>query len=79
MATNLEVGKYKNIGERTCVAPSLNLMFVPSSRNKQAVAKCCAQLGRVGKCRDVEVGGGGGVSIAENASVNVSFAAIFAS
>ena len=47
MATNLEVGKYKNIGERTCVAPSLNFMFVPSSRNKHAVAKCCAQLGRV--------------------------------
>ena len=29
------------------VAPSLNFMFVPSSRNKHAVAKCCAQLGRV--------------------------------
>ena len=29
------------------VAPSLNFMFVPSSRNKYAVAKCCAQLGRV--------------------------------
>ena len=47
MATNLEVGKYKNIKERTCVAPSLNFMFVPSNRNKHAVAKCCAQLGRV--------------------------------
>ena len=47
MATNLEVGEYKNIGEGTYVAPSLNFMFVPSSRNKHAVAKCCAQLGRV--------------------------------
>ena len=46
-ATNLEVGEYKNIGEGTYVAPSLNFMFVPSSRNKHAVAKCCAQLGRV--------------------------------
>ena len=73
MATNLEVGKYKNIGERTCVAPSLNLMFVPSSRNKHAVAKCCAQLGRVGKCRDVGLGVGG-VGPAENAS---SFYAAF--
>ena len=49
MATNLEVGEYKNIGEGTCVAPSLNFMFVPSSRNKHAVAKCCAQLGQVCK------------------------------
>ena len=32
---------------RAIVAPSLNFMFVPSSRNKHAVAKCCAQLGRV--------------------------------
>ena len=47
MATNLDVGKYKNILEGTSVAPSLNFMFVPSSRNKHAVAKCCAQLGRV--------------------------------
>ena len=47
MATNLDVGKYKNTLEGTCVAPSLNFMFVPSSRNKDAVAKCCAQLGRV--------------------------------
>jgi len=55
MATNLEVEKYKNImiRERTCVAPSLNFMFVPSSRNKHAVAKCCVQLGRVGKSREV--------------------------
>ena len=59
IATNLEVGKYKNIEERTCVAPSLNFMFVPSSRNKHAVAKCCAQLGRVGKSSEVGVGGGG--------------------
>ena len=59
MATNLEVGKYKNIGERTCVAPPLNFIFVPSSRNKHAVAKCCAQLGRVGKCSEVRVAGGG--------------------
>ena len=58
-ATNLEVGEYKNIGEGTYVAPSLNFMFVPSSRNKHAVAKCCAQLGRVGKCSEVGVGGGG--------------------
>ena len=29
MATNLEVGKYKNIKERTCVAPSLNLCLFP--------------------------------------------------
>ena len=48
-------------------------MFVPSSRNKHAVAKCCAQLGRVGKCRKVRVGGGG-VSPAENTS---SFFAAF--
>ena len=47
MATNLDVGKYKNILEGTSVAPSLNFMFVPSSQNKHAVAKCCAQLGRV--------------------------------
>ena len=47
MATNLDVGKYKNILEGNSVAPSLNFMFVPSSRNKHAVAKCCAQLGRV--------------------------------
>ena len=47
MATNLDVEKYKNILEGTCVAPSLNFMFVPSSQNKHAVAKCCAQLGRV--------------------------------
>ena len=47
MATNLDVEKYKNILEGTSVAPSLNFMFVPSSRNKHAVAKCCAQLGRV--------------------------------
>ena len=47
MATKLDVGKYKNTLEGTCVAPSLNFMFVPSSRNKDAVAKCCAQLGRV--------------------------------
>ena len=46
MATNLEVGEYKNIGEKTYVAPSLNFMFVPSNQNKHAVAKCCAQLGR---------------------------------
>ena len=46
MATNLDVGKYKNILEGTSVAPSLNFMFVPSSQNKHAVAKCCAQLGR---------------------------------
>ena len=77
MATNLEVGKYKNIGERTCVAPSLNLMFVPSNRNKQAVAKCCAQLVRVEKCRDEAETWGwgeGGVGPAENAS---SFFAAF--
>ena len=49
MATNLEVGEYKNIGEKTCVAPSLNFMFVPSNQKKHAVAKCCVQLGRVGK------------------------------
>ena len=60
MATNLEVGKYKNIGERTCVAPSLNYMFVTSSRKKHAVAKCCGQLGRVGKCREVMGWGMGG-------------------
>ena len=47
MAKNLDVGKYKNILGGTSVAPSLNFMFVPSSRNKHAVAKCCAQLGRV--------------------------------
>ena len=73
MATNLEVGEYKNIGEKTCVAPSLNFMFVPSNQNKHAVAKCCVQLGRVGKWR--EVGDGGmGVGAAENAS---SFFAAF--
>ena len=60
MATNLEVGEYKNIGEKTCVAPSLNFMFVPSNQNKHAVAKCCVQLGRVGKCREVGDGGMGG-------------------
>ena len=77
MATNLEVGKYKNIRERACVAPSLNYMFVTSSRKKHAVAKCCGQLGRVGKCREVMgwgVGGGEGVGPAENAS---SFFAVF--
>ena len=47
MATNLDVEKYKNILEGTCVAPSLNFMFVRSSQNKHAVAKCCAQLGQV--------------------------------
>ena len=50
MATNLDVEKYKNILKGTCVAsvaPSLNFMFVPSSQHKHAVAKCCAQLGRV--------------------------------
>ena len=72
MATNLEVGKYKNIGERTCVAPSLNFMFVPSSRNKHAVAKCCAQLGRV--VERLGQGAGKGVGPAENAS---SFFAAF--
>ena len=73
MATNLEVGEYKNIGEKTCVAPSLNFMFVPSNQNKHAVAKCCVQLGRFGKWR--EVGDGGmGVGAAENAS---SFFAAF--
>ena len=72
MATNLEVGKYKNIGERTCVAPSLNFVFVPSSRNKHAVVKCCTQLGQVGKWSEVGVGGGG-MGPAENASS--SFAA----
>ena len=44
MATNLDVEKCKNILEGTFVAPSLNFMFVPSSRNKHAVAKCCGQL-----------------------------------
>ena len=72
MATNLEVGKYKNIGERTCIAPSLNFMFVPSSRNKHAAVKCCTQLGQVGKWSEVGVGGGG-MGPAENASS--SFAA----
>ena len=72
MATNLEVGKYKNIEERACVAPSLNFMFVPSSRNKHAVAKCCAQLGRV--VERLGQGAGKGVGPAENAS---SFFAAF--
>ena len=65
MATNLEVHR-----GRTYAAPSLNFMFVPSSRNKHAVAKCCAQLGEVGKCRVVgcEEGGGGGEDPAGNAS-----------
>ena len=60
MATNLEVGKYNNSSaSRLNVAPSLNFMFVPSSWNKHAVAKCCGQLGRLGKCREVRGGGGG--------------------
>ena len=72
MATNLDVGKYKNILEGTSVAPSLNFMFVPSSRNKHAVAKCCAQLGRV--VERLGQGAGKGVGPAENAS---SFFAAF--
>ena len=40
-ATNLKVEQYKNIGEGNGVAPSLNFMFVPSSRNNHAVANCC--------------------------------------
>ena len=47
MATNLEVGEYRNIDRgRDLRRATLNFMFVPS-RNKHAVAKCCAQLGQV--------------------------------
>ena len=59
MATNPDVEKYKNILEGTCVASSLNSMFVPSSRNQHTVAKCCAQLGRVVDRLGRGEGGGG--------------------
>ena len=71
MATNLKVGKYKNIDERTSVAPSLN--FVPSSRNKHAVAKCGAQLGLVGNCREVFWKRGRGGRKGEGPVGNASF------
>ena len=70
MATNLEVHR----GRTYYAAPSLNFMFVPSSRNKHAVAKCCAQLGQVGKCNgkcrvvgceEVRGGGVGGGALRE--------------
>ena len=54
------------------VAPSLNFMFVPSNQNKHAVAKCCVQLGRVGKCREV---GDGGMGVGPPENVSSLFAA----
>ena len=46
MATNLEVGKYKNIEERTCVAPSgrknvlRKLLRIPYRRLKAGFSVC---------------------------------------
>ena len=64
MATNLDVEKYKNILEGTCVAPSLNFMFVPSSQNNTRSPNVAHNL--VESSRGW--GGGSGVGPAENAS-----------
>ena len=40
MATNLEVGEYKNIGEKTCVAPSLCLFPVTKINTRSPNVAC---------------------------------------
>ena len=64
MATNLDVEKYKNILEGTCVAPSLNLCLFPVAKINTRSPNVAHNL--VESSRGW--GGGSGVGPAENAS-----------